>query len=72
MLQSIKPLDEQRLTVLSVQAMMCLLLVGYGSSVIWRNLIDIIRLLKISRRRLVQAEKLAISKKGITSAKSKC
>lgn len=43
-------------TLTDVLLVVCLLQVGYGSVIVCRHLVDIVRLLKLSRRRLMRPE----------------
>ncbi|KEG14448.1 hypothetical protein DQ04_00461020 [Trypanosoma grayi] len=48
-----RPIEGQSVTLLDIQLVAILLLLSYAATVVLRRLVDIVRLLKISRRRLV-------------------
>lgn len=50
------PEIEKDMTLLDVQLATCLLFVGYACMRVWRHLVDIVRLLKVSRRRMLKKE----------------
>ncbi|RNF27582.1 uncharacterized protein Tco025E_00143 [Trypanosoma conorhini] len=52
MLRRVRPVAGDSITLLDIQLVSLLLFLSYASMVVLRHLVDILRLLKVSRRRL--------------------
>ncbi|RNF10275.1 hypothetical protein TraAM80_01618 [Trypanosoma rangeli] len=52
MLQRVRPIAGDAITLLDIQLVAILLFISYASMVLLRHLVDISRLLKVSRRRI--------------------